>query len=994
MTLITTLCSTISAVSQSYFYKRYGVQEGLPTEIIKAVAQDSLGFFWIATDEGLSIYDGIKFKSYTEILHSNYVKGFIEKSNGGLLVFGDLDLYEINNTGDTIAFDAVCPVSRVLNDSSVTYPKQIYEDQNNALWLSEAQSVVRLEENGFKRFEFDSKDRTTQFLRSFSIFEDLVGNLYVVSFQGNVFQLNAKNDVFESYKISFPSQVEYVGVFDQKLVIGASEGLFVSELDADGGFEPIDLAKSIQSVSFVKAINDDQYFIATRGKEHYIANSDFSAFEALPYEINNINHVYVSGENDIWISSNEGLILLKENLFQTVSDQDVFMESVTEDPETGNIYYATDQFLFEYNPQTAKNTELLDFANGYFQSLSFTGDGLWVANAFKAFLYDQGVIEKEFDFGEQRRFVTEITQDSSGNVWLSIPGHSYSYQIDQNYDLKKYPVPLGEDGVINLVKEGDRGIYIASSGNDSYLFHKSPEDSMFSNISAPLGFEVKSNIEITGLTSLNDKIYLASSVGLLVHDGNTLNKVNLGEEFQDLPVRSIEEYVNGRILIANAYGLLMYDLKNGTVDLFNESYGLSSRTITANGIMVSSTNDVWVCTSQGLCYSSYALTQSKETLTPKFIEVSVNGEPSATNKEVQMDYGSFISMEVSSITFPESDVNYQYRLDPSKDWINTDQEILISNLPSGKHELQVRAKKYGPFTWSDVNSVIIDVNPPYWHSGWFVVIVVLGILGLIALTYSYVAIQNRRKNHRLQVLINEKTSELLSANKDLKLLNDEKNNLIQIVAHDLKSPLAQIMSASDLVKKEDLNETDKKLTEMIKLSSSHLMEMINKILDVSQIESKELDLNIQSVNLTHTILQVANQYESYAKKKEIQIIKEVEMDVYGNVDEGFTKQIIDNLISNALKFSPKKSKVIIKLIENQHKAILEIKDEGPGLSADDKEKLFGKFQRLSAKPTANESSTGLGLSIVKKFVTAQKGDVWVESEKGKGASFFVALPKA
>ena len=103
-------------------------------------------------------------------------------------------------------------------------------------------------------------------------------------------------------------------------------------------------------------------------------------------------------------------------------------------------------------------------------------------------------------------------------------------------------------------------------------------------------------------------------------------------------------------------------------------------------------------------------------------------------------------------------------------------------------------------------------------------------------------------------------------------------------------------------------------------------------------------------------------------------------------------QVLENLVSNAVKYSPPGKNIFVRLKRLPAAARCEVQDEGPGLSAEDQKKLFGKFARLSAKPTGGEHSTGLGLSIVKKMVEAMKGQVWCESEPGKGATFIVSLP--
>jgi signal transduction histidine kinase len=101
---------------------------------------------------------------------------------------------------------------------------------------------------------------------------------------------------------------------------------------------------------------------------------------------------------------------------------------------------------------------------------------------------------------------------------------------------------------------------------------------------------------------------------------------------------------------------------------------------------------------------------------------------------------------------------------------------------------------------------------------------------------------------------------------------------------------------------------------------------------------------------------------------------------------------MDNLLSNALKYSPKQSTVIVKASSEGDKTLIWVEDNGPGLSKEEQNRLFDKFSKLSPKPTSNESSTGLGLYIVKKFIDAMKGRVWCESEPGKGSVFIVELP--
>jgi signal transduction histidine kinase len=244
--------------------------------------------------------------------------------------------------------------------------------------------------------------------------------------------------------------------------------------------------------------------------------------------------------------------------------------------------------------------------------------------------------------------------------------------------------------------------------------------------------------------------------------------------------------------------------------------------------------------------------------------------------------------------------------------------------------------------------------------------------------------------------VEKQKNEILRKNEELLILNNEKNNLIGIVAHDLKSPLNQIKGLLSIMKLTATNLSDETLSyiEMMEKSSGRLSDMIAKILDVEAIESRQLNLVMEEANLSEIMNALADRYLMAAQEKQIELCRSLPNDARALVDKSYTEQVFENLLSNAIKFSPKDRKVFIIITADNGKAICEIRDQGPGLTEADKKMLFGKYQKLSAKPTGNEISTGLGLSIVKKFVEAMEGQIWCESEAGNGASFFVSFPHA
>lgn len=243
--------------------------------------------------------------------------------------------------------------------------------------------------------------------------------------------------------------------------------------------------------------------------------------------------------------------------------------------------------------------------------------------------------------------------------------------------------------------------------------------------------------------------------------------------------------------------------------------------------------------------------------------------------------------------------------------------------------------------------------------------------------------------------VQQQKNEILKKNEELLNLNNEKNNLISIVAHDLKSPLNQMRGLLSIIKVK-IDKSDAETVaclEMIEKSATRLTALIAKILDVEAIESKDLNLVIERFSLSEVLKLLVERYKVSAVEKSINIVLDCADDVLVMADKVYTMQIFDNLLSNAIKFSPGNKNVFLRVNKGTDRVLTEVKDEGPGISADDMKKLFGKYQKLTARPTGNESSTGLGLSIVKKFAEAMDGQIWCESELGNGASFFVSLNK-
>lgn len=240
------------------------------------------------------------------------------------------------------------------------------------------------------------------------------------------------------------------------------------------------------------------------------------------------------------------------------------------------------------------------------------------------------------------------------------------------------------------------------------------------------------------------------------------------------------------------------------------------------------------------------------------------------------------------------------------------------------------------------------------------------------------------------------SEEIAAKNADLIRLNQEKNEFLGVVAHDLKNPLSglkgyaeDILDSFDELTKEELIE----LVSKIKLGTIQMFNLVVNLLDINAIESGKLNFKFEAVDIIPIMQKVLNNYQERAKAKNIKLQLESQPPLLmALVDKNTCEGILDNLVSNAIKYSPLNKNIYIRLCQRDFYIRSEVQDEGTGLSEGDLPKLFGKFTRLSSKPTGGEHSTGLGLFIVKKLVEAMKGKVWCESQLGQGSTFIVEFP--
>lgn len=242
------------------------------------------------------------------------------------------------------------------------------------------------------------------------------------------------------------------------------------------------------------------------------------------------------------------------------------------------------------------------------------------------------------------------------------------------------------------------------------------------------------------------------------------------------------------------------------------------------------------------------------------------------------------------------------------------------------------------------------------------------------------------------------TRKLHRNNKQLELLHAQKNQFFGMAVHDLRHPLTVIKMYTDFLLQfieEGVTENGMDFLNIISSSSTHMEQILNDFLEFSVFESGQLKIEKKTTELVAWLNEIIERNRPVAGSKQITLHLETTVTALERaIDSSKMMQVIENLINNACKFSPEHTKVIIRLEQTATEVVISVVDHGPGIPADQQERLFDPFQRTNTSQAQEQKGSGLGLAIVRKIVEAHGGKVWVESQPGEGALFGIVLPFA
>ncbi len=248
----------------------------------------------------------------------------------------------------------------------------------------------------------------------------------------------------------------------------------------------------------------------------------------------------------------------------------------------------------------------------------------------------------------------------------------------------------------------------------------------------------------------------------------------------------------------------------------------------------------------------------------------------------------------------------------------------------------------------------------------------------VAITYSYSIINKKRMSYHMEIIENHKR------------LIKERDDLMSIIAHDMKSPSSRIEGLISIFDLQNLTADQKEILHRLKSTANESKQLIDDLLEAKSFQD---NLSIEKVNINDLISDLTIGFLPLANKKRIRIFTMgLKSNLWIETSAYQLRRILDNILSNAIKFSPFDTRIEIVCVQNKTNLSIAIQDQGPGFSKDDEAKMFQMFQKLSARPTAGEGSTGLGLSIIKNLTSLLNGEVKYVTQLSKGTTFTLILP--
>ncbi|MBT8400713.1 MAG: hypothetical protein KJO98_09570 [Rhodothermia bacterium] len=1005
--------------AQNLAVSSFTASDGLPNNLTKSSYQDETGFLWIATDGGLVRFDGIELVNFTTAhgLPDNYVKSIFQDSRGNRYIITDGGVARQEGTPQSPRFETSFLGTSMPTDSVLFYPKSMYEDLHGRVWIADARGLVRLSDSGPRRYRFPEDSWPDSFIRTYTLVEDEQEFLIAGSERGHLFVFDPVRDAWDQVSDGrIVSQINTaINADDGSIWFGGGEGIHSLRLSKEGKIANWTKVNDTPAVTYLARSPDGDMLVGSSASGLSVLRQRNGRYAAQKYvELNSevINHLGFDRERNLVVTSDNGFAIVRRQFFESVLEfSNSAIEALSVGP-AGRLIGVRDHEVFEILRSGAgtQRAKVLFRTPEALSAVATDGIRIWAGSRNGSVYLHQGGRTTHIPL-RSKQAINSMAPGPNGDVWLAHFKRTEIVHVTRRGKAEFYGPVRGVRTAINVVRYVGDGLYAGGDG-ESYLLKYVPAEDRFANVSQSLGFEPTSDLQVFDLDiSDSGTFWLASNQGLLSYSPDGVTHFESEMQLRDEEIRALAHDAFGNVWIGTGRGL--YRLSDGHISQFNRDKGLPNLTVNPRSLVIDPDQRLWVGHYGGV--SRWSRTPGETLTTPTPIELGLRVDGQRLDGQARasdIPFGASVVVEFASLSHPGHNIRYQVRtVQEGSEWSapTLDRSFAFTSVKEGRHGIQVRAQQDG-YVWSTPETLAFTGALPWYRKWWaFLIFVAASGAVLYLMTESHNKIRTRQlktQNMKLEKKVRERTNELMvqkstieRTNIDLKKALEQNHEFIGIAAHDLRNPLTSLVGFSELLidnldksDPEDYQAKAKDVLPIIHRAATTMHGVIQDMLDSQLIEGGTDRLRPEDTDLADLARTVINMNNSAARRKGITIMFNPRGIFRASVDARSIQRALDNLVSNAIKYSPPSSVVNIGMTHIKDAIRVCVEDEGPGLTLDDREKVFGKLQRLSAKPTGGEMSTGLGLYIVRSIAEMHGGRVGVNSEPGEGAEFWIEIP--
>ena len=761
-------------------FKYYEINDISAKNLIKSVTKDEQGYVWLATDAGILRYNGLQTHSFFKEFNNSYTKEFLLRENGQLLVIFDTGMLQIINNEDTTYFQPLSIEGKQYGQA-LNYPKSIYEDRQGNIWIGEFNSVVRINNDGLRRFELGEPYRSISYHRSFAFTEDAFGHLWIAPYKGRLLSYNAELDSLMDVRIDYPLTTvsSITTVKGDHLLIGGKEGLLKLKVDSDKNILSSEFIPDLKDVSVGLAVNNKNVYLGTWYSglyEYDFDQNDFHPVEDVPF--NDILDIYYDEHSqEMWLTGSENTGLLKGTAIDPIEPIGKSrIESISLD-RNGPIFYSIGQELFIYNGEDVE--EVVSSKQTFFNQIIADKDKIWIGDPFGSIFYFSLVTRKMHVIQENTLSgITHAYQDSYGNKWFA--GNSdWLSKIDLLQNHVTYPNVKNSA----IIRESPDGIiFCGASGRENMLFRYDKSSDAFQKINIQYDFEPAETILVMDMDFDSDQnLWVATDEGLLRidYDGGIYQNASR-IKLEGLPIDQAYRAVRvtgENLWLVNDNGLIAY--ADDHLMLYTNENGLPSKIIKDRGLTIDKDNNrMLIASAKGLASIKLDELLLQQTKKPIVNSLLVNNEPiNVIREELKFAHNDRVQLQFNTLSYPGNDLVYQTRiLELEQEWSapSTNQYITFMGFNQGDYTLQVRSRSSGEL-WSEPLQLSFSILPAWYSTWWAIILFLLAGAALVTIAVKLYNVHLIRQKRRLQKIIEQRTGEI---NRQKNEIIEQKNKII------------------------------------------------------------------------------------------------------------------------------------------------------------------------------------------------------------------------